>query len=83
MTDIINKILVILKDSPTLVVIIVVVYLLTEIISSKLDTINSTLTDIHTSNVQVLERMASEADDTKDFVAIQSRILDLLTNGIR
>ena len=81
-----SGILKIFKDSPALLVIILVVYIFTTTISNKLDTINNTLMEQQITNEILLERLEQEAKDTEKFISQQEDmnnklelIIDILT----
>jgi hypothetical protein len=81
MENIINKILDTLKGSPALVFSLVVLYMVIQMLGSKIDVTNKILTDMNANMTVSLDRWEDEAEDTKEFSKKQDAIYDLLQRG--
>jgi uncharacterized protein YoxC len=71
-----QAILKLLKDVPYMIFAILVIYIFAVILGNKLDKTNEILTEINKTNVQLIDRMVEEGEDTKVFVEKQNEVLD-------
>ena len=72
--EILCKLMEVLKETPSYLVIVIIVYLLSMTLGDKLDKINQTLVEIHITNQLVVAGFIDESEDTLAFVEEQKEI---------